>query len=73
MKREKLELYQALIKFFGGQKATEKALGVKQPTVSGWSRGIHGISPKIALRAEKATRGAFKAEDLCDDLSESVA
>lgn len=54
-----------LIKHFGTQESTAEALGVKQGTVSGWVRGKHGISPGVALRAERLTGGRFTAAELC--------
>ena len=54
-----------LIKHFHTQEATAQALGVKQGTVSGWARGKHGISPEVALRAERVTGGTFTAAELC--------
>lgn len=54
-----------LIKHFGTQESTAEALGVKQGTVSGWVRGKHGVSPAVALRAERLTGGEFTAAELC--------
>lgn len=53
-----------LIEYFGSQQATADALGVKQGTVSGWARCIHGMSADVALRAEIATAGAVTAREL---------
>ncbi len=53
-----------LVAHFGSQAATAEALGVKQGTVSGWVRGIHGCTADIALLAEIVTKGAIKARDL---------
>lgn len=58
-----------LVTHFGDQGKTCNALSVGQSTVSGWVNGTHGMSPKIALRAERKTAGAFKAIDLCPDLA----
>lgn len=58
------KLYQDLVKHFGGPSAAARALCVKQGTASGWIRGDHGMSLKVALRAEKLTDGMFKAADL---------
>lgn len=55
---------QRLIDHFGSQQATADALGVKQGTVSGWVRSVHGISAEVAIRAEIVTRGAVKAVEL---------
>lgn len=53
-----------LIEHFGSQQATAVALGVKQGTVSGWVRGVHGMSAEVALQAEIVTKGAVKALEL---------
>ncbi len=63
-------IYQLLVKHFGGQESTAKALSVKQPAVSGWVRGAKKMSELVAIRAEKATQGKFKAADLCPSLKE---
>lgn len=65
--------FEKLVDFFGSQSAAAKALGVKQGSVSGWVRGLHGMSPIIALRAEAVTQGAFKAVELCPELLNSAA
>ena len=57
-------IYQELVKHFGGQVKTAEALGCKQGTVSGWVRGKHGVSGKYAIKAEQLTNGKFKAADL---------
>jgi DNA-binding transcriptional regulator YdaS (Cro superfamily) len=62
-----------LIDHFGSQQATATALGVKQGTVSGWVRGIHGVSADVALRAEIATAGKVKSFELRPSLPRSVA
>lgn len=56
--------FDKLVDFFGSQNATAAALGVKQGTVSGWVRGLHGCTAEVAMRAEIATSGAIKARDL---------
>lgn len=63
-----MNIFEQLVGHFGGQVKTAAALGVEQGTVSGWVRGRHGMSPIAALKAERATGGAFKAEDLCTSL-----
>lgn len=67
MKRE--ILVKNLIAHFGSQASTAEALNVKQPTVSAWLRGTHGISALTALRIERVTEGKFKAVDFCHDLA----
>ena len=59
---------QALINYFCGQAAVAAAINVKQPTVSAWLSGEHGISAKNALKAQSVTGGSVKADDLCPDL-----
>ena len=61
-------IYQQLIDHFGSQAATAKAIGVKQPTVSGYVNGRWSITPIVAMRAEHATKGEIKAVDLCPAL-----
>lgn len=58
-------IYQSLVDHFGTQKALADALEAAQPTVSGWVRGAFGMSPEMAIRAEKATSGKFSRRDLC--------
>jgi len=64
-----MNIYQALVDYFGTQKKTALALGVEQGTVSGWVRKKHGMSPIAALRAQEATGGRFCAVDLCPELA----
>lgn len=63
-----MEIFKALVEFFGTQQKTAEALRVDQGTVSGWVRGRHGMSPVTALKAEAVTAGKFQATDLCPDL-----
>jgi DNA-binding transcriptional regulator YdaS (Cro superfamily) len=56
--------FETLVAFFGSQTATAEALGVKQGSVSGWVRGLHGCTAEVAMRAEILTKGAVKARDL---------
>jgi DNA-binding transcriptional regulator YdaS (Cro superfamily) len=58
-----------LIEHFGSQQSTATALGVKQGTVSGWVRNVHGISAEVALRAEILTHGEIKAVELRPSLT----
>ncbi|WP_445425197.1 transcriptional regulator [Alishewanella sp. HL-SH06] len=62
--------FKNLIDHFGDQSIAAEMLGVKQPTVSGWLNGKHGMSAKTALKAERLTGGKFKASDLCPELAE---
>lgn len=70
-------LYKNLVSHFGTQTEAAEALGVDQTTISGWVRGKHGMSPGVALRAERITQGAFTAAELCPSVfgvpAESVA
>ncbi|ASN68665.1 hypothetical protein 3S11_41 [uncultured Caudovirales phage] len=65
--------FKKLVDHFGSQAATASALGVKQGTVSGWVRGLHGCTAEIALKAEYLTEGAIKASDLRPSLSNIAA
>lgn len=66
------EIFNDLVKFFGGQVATAKALGVTQGTVSGWVRGIHGCSADMALIIQAKTHGRFAASSVRPSLAESL-
>jgi len=66
-------LYQDLVKHFGDQKTTADALKVSQSNISGYVSGRWNMSELVASRAEKATQGKFKAEDLCPALKEIKA
>ncbi|WP_423186800.1 transcriptional regulator [Alishewanella sp. d11] len=65
--------FKNLIDYFGDQSVAAEKLGVKQPTVSGWLNGKHGMSAKTALKAERLTGGKFKASDLCPELAEVLS
>ncbi|MBE0403089.1 transcriptional regulator [Halomonas citrativorans] len=58
-------IFSQLVDHFGGQQSTAKALGVNQGAVSNWVNSKHGMSPAVALRAEKLTDGKFTAAQLC--------
>lgn len=58
-------IFQSLVSHFDTQVKTAELLKVDQATVSGWVRGKHGMSPAVALRAEKLTEGKFTAVQLC--------
>lgn len=62
-----------LIKFFGSQVLTAKALGVSQATVSYWLSGAQQVSPEKAFLAELMTAGAIKASSLCGLLAQVEA
>ncbi|WP_342446948.1 transcriptional regulator [Cobetia amphilecti] len=65
-------IFERLVDHFGTQAKAADALGVYQGTVSGWVRGKHGMSPVLALRAERLTLGKFKAEKLCPPLDHGL-
>lgn len=65
-------IFNDLVKFFGGQVATAKALGVTQGTVSGWVRGVHGCSADMALIIQAKTHGRFAASCIRPSLAESL-
>lgn len=62
-----------LIKFFGSQVLTAKALSVSQATVSYWLSGSQQISPEKAFLAELMTGGSIKASSLCTLLAQVEA
>ena len=62
-----------LIRFFGIQVLTAKALGVSQATVSYWLSGAQQVSPEKAFLAELMTGGAIKASSLCTLLAQVEA
>ncbi|MBJ8503621.1 helix-turn-helix domain-containing protein [Acinetobacter seifertii] len=70
MSQDLVTIYIKLVKFFGGQTKTAKALLVTQPSVNAWINGKSQMSEKIALRAERVTKGRFKAHKLCPSLKE---
>lgn len=65
-------IYSELVSFLGGQVATAKKLGVSQSNISGYINGRWNMSEIVALRAEKATNGKFKAVDLCPSLQNLI-
>ena len=60
-------IIEELVGYFGTQQKTATALNIDQTTVSGWIRGKHSVSPKIAARIESVTKGAFRRSALCPD------
>ncbi len=63
-----LEAIEKLVKLLGGPTAAARAIGVSQPTVTGWLQSNHGVSVGSALKAEAATSGLITAESLCPDV-----
>lgn len=64
--------FKKLVEHFGSQAATAAALNVKQGSVSGWVRGLHGCSAEVALRAEMLTGGQILARDLRPSLPDQI-
>lgn len=62
--------YEEIVSHFGSQSSTAKALGVSQPSVYSWVKGLTEMSEKVAIRTQKVTEGKFKAADLCPSLKE---
>ena len=61
-------IYQNLSRDLGGQVSAAKALGISQPTMSGYINGRWQMSERVARRGERATDGKYKAVDLCPPL-----
>ncbi|MFX5408207.1 YdaS family helix-turn-helix protein [Acinetobacter baumannii] len=70
MSQNLIVIYEKLVEFLGGQTKTAQVLLIKQPSVNAWLKGKNQMSEKIALRAERVTKGRFKAYELCPSLSE---
>lgn len=62
--------YEEIVSHFGSQSSTAKALGVSQPSVYSWVKGLTEMSERVAIRTQKVTEGKFKAADLCPSLKE---
>lgn len=67
-----MKIYQELVDFFGGQTETAHKLSVSQPSVNAWIKEKTKMSPLVALRAERVTEGAFKAQDLCPSIKDEI-
>lgn len=65
--------FQRLVEHFGSQLRTASALNVKQGSVSGWIRGVHGCSAEVAIRAEMLTGGKVLASELRPSLATGTA
>ena len=59
-----------LIAFFGGQRATARALQCTQPSVWAWTQGKTNMSATLAIKAEMLTNGEIKASELCPALAQ---
>ena len=53
----------------GSQVNLAEALGVKQPTVSEWVRGVRPIPDDRRVDIELATKGAVTCEEMGDDVT----
>lgn len=60
-----------LVKHFGSQAKTAKALGVSQPLISYWLSGAQKVTADKAILAETMTSGAVMARDLCVLIAEA--
>jgi DNA-binding transcriptional regulator YdaS (Cro superfamily) len=50
-----------IVKYFGGQAATARALGMSQPSIAGWVKS--GVIPQLRqYQIEVLTKGKFKAK-----------
>ena len=56
------------VAILGGRTETKEAIGVSQPTVSNWLRGVHGVAAAHAIRIERATNGAVTRYELRPDV-----
>ncbi|WP_252510515.1 Cro/CI family transcriptional regulator [Acinetobacter baumannii] len=70
MEHRLVSKYQEVVSHFGSQSSTARALGVSQPSVFSWVKGLTEMSEKVAIRTQKVTDGKFKAADLCPSLRE---
>jgi DNA-binding transcriptional regulator YdaS (Cro superfamily) len=68
----KTNIYKSLVEHFGGQVKAAKALKLTQPNMSALINGRWGMSPIVAIRAERVTNGEFKAVDLCPSLRDEL-
>lgn len=73
MSNRSTELYEKVVKHFGGQQKTADALDIAQPSVSAWLTGKNQMSAVVAFKIEHITQGKFKAPDLCPKLTIKAA
>ena len=52
--------YTQVVKYFGGQAAAARALGIKPPSISQWKKS--GITKLRQLHIERVTKGALRAD-----------
>ena len=62
------KVYQELVNHFGTQEQAANAIGIKQPSINALVSGKVKMTADVAMRAEEATNGKFKAIDLCPTL-----
>ncbi len=72
MSKEPVMIYGSLVQHLGGQTKTAKALDVSQPSVNAWIKGGAKMSILVAMRAERVTKGKYKAIELCPALKAEV-
>lgn len=63
-------LYTQLVDHLGGQTQTARLLKIKQQSVWKWVHGHSCMGPISAHRAQKVTKGAFRAKELCPQLAQ---
>ena len=62
-----MEHLQRAVEAVGSQQALAAVLGVKQPTVSEWVRGIRPVPIRMCAAIEHATSGAVRRWHLRED------
>lgn len=55
------------IKVVGTQAQMAEILGIKQPTVSEWAKGVRPVPAYRCVQIEQATKGAVTRKDLRPD------
>lgn len=60
------------IQCLGSQAAMASALGVAQPTISEWLRGVRQVPAERCPQIERATGGAVRCEELRPDVAWDV-
>ena len=62
------QIIEKAIKICGGQAALAEKIGVSQPAVHKWLKGLTGIDPKHAIPIEQATNGQVTRHELSPDI-----
>ncbi|MEO4108231.1 YdaS family helix-turn-helix protein [Acinetobacter pittii] len=70
MSQNLISIYEKLVEFLGGQTKAAEVLLIKQPSVNAWLKGKNLMSEVVAMRAQRVTKGRFKAKELCPALKE---